>query len=102
LIRSELPVSKRAQEVVREVLLLEERDGARFHGKTGTGTIEDEPPPGLTREARLAWMVGWVELPDRTLVYAMWIEGETADEVRARRTATVDAVLADVGAPARP
>lgn len=99
LVRDELPVSRHAQAVAREVLFKEQRGSARVCGKTGTGTLEDPPPAGLSADARLGWLVGWVEQPDRTIVYAMWVEAQTPDEVRARRQATVDAVLTDLGVP---
>lgn len=48
----DLPVSRQAQDAVREILLLETKGGSRLYGKTGWL---------MARQPDLGWFVGWVE-----------------------------------------
>jgi beta-lactamase class D len=95
LVRGELPASKAAQATVREILLRDERAGARIFGKTGSGPVEDSPL-GFDGPL-LGWLVGWIEQGDRILVYAMWVEAERYEGVRDRREQVVDSVFAALG-----
>ena len=52
LARGELPASERAQTIVREILRLEERNGAILYGKTGW-QFSSKPQRG--------WWAGWVD-----------------------------------------
>ena len=52
--------------------MLEEQDGIRISGKTGTA---NKTP---TRE--LLWLVGFVEREERTVYFALNVEGEEAWE----------------------
>jgi beta-lactamase class D len=100
LLRDELAVSRGAQATVRDVLHQRDQDGAAFFGKTGSGALENLAPEAIhDGGAAVGWMVGWVKLPERTLVYAMWIEAASYQAMYDRRAQLVDAVLADLGAP---
>lgn len=92
LVRGELPVSARAQEVLREVLRREARGGATIFHKTGTGAAEGD--------RWLGWQVGWIERDGRAQVFALWVEDASFDAVRATRERTFEALLADLGVPA--
>jgi beta-lactamase class D len=99
LLAGTLPVSRRAHEVVRAILR-QDGDGPRRGGKTGSGNLEDEVRTRVDTAAPMfGWMVGWIELPDRTVAYAMWIEGPSYAAMAERRTAIVDEVLADLATP---
>lgn len=58
-----LPLSNRSQALVREILLMEEIDGAKFYGKTGWAFDEEKPGIG--------WFVGWVERDGRIFSFAL-------------------------------
>jgi beta-lactamase class D len=96
LVEGELPVSAAAQATVREVLLLEERDGLRFYGKTGSGNLETRAADAPGDGPSVGWMVGWVESRERTWVYAMWVEADTYAAMKERRTTTVADVLGEL------
>ncbi len=97
LVADDLPVSARAHAVVREVLLREERGAARVFGKTGSGRIEE--PTGDDDRTFHGWLVGWIEQPGKTWLFAMWVEADGYEAMRVRRQATLDGVLADLGLP---
>jgi len=94
LAQGQLPVSAKAQEVVREVLLREERDGWKIFHKTGTGPMEDG-------DGTLAWLVGWIEHGAERRAFAMWIEAKDSDAARARREELAEGVWRDLGVPAK-
>ncbi|MBX3495795.1 MAG: class D beta-lactamase [Parvibaculum sp.] len=58
-----LPLSNRSQALVREILLMEEIDGAKLYGKTGWAFYEDKTD--------LGWFVGWVERDGRIFAFAL-------------------------------
>ncbi len=58
-----LPLSNRSQALVREILLLEEIDGAKLYGKTGWAFYEDKTD--------LGWIVGWTERDGRIFSFAL-------------------------------
>lgn len=95
LVEGELPVSERAHQVVREVLLREQRGAARVFGKTGSGRIE--APASDDDQTFHGWLVGWIEQPDATWLFAMWVEGDGYEAMAEEREWTVDGVLADLG-----
>ena len=87
LARGELRVSERSRAMVREILKLEERDGALLYGKTGWATSE-EPDVG--------WWVGWVERGGK--VYAFALNMDMATEAEApKRQQIAKALLAELG-----
>ena len=63
-----LGLSARSTRIVKEILLLEEREDYRLSGKTGTANVTP------TRE--LAWLVGFVEREEEVWFYALNLEGE--------------------------
>ena len=52
LVAADLPVSDRSQEIVRDILLLEQRHGCVLRGKTGSGF--------LAEDRALGWFVGYL------------------------------------------
>jgi len=87
LARGKLAVTPHAQEVVRDISVLERRGSRVLHGKTGSGMAEDG------NGKFLVWQVGWVEDGTQIVPYAAWLEvtGGTFDDARAAR----DALLRD-------
>jgi beta-lactamase class D/beta-lactamase regulating signal transducer with metallopeptidase domain len=88
----ELPLAARTQEILRRILVLDERAGVTLRGKTGTA----EPAEGGT----LAWLVGTVEAPGRRLAYAAVFRGAPADVagIQRHRHAITRRLLARHGA----
>ena len=83
----DLPVSSRSMKIVKEVIVLEEKDAYIYRGKTGSCTPEGEYP--------LGWFVGYVERDDTTYIFATNIQGIEAEGQRARQIGT--AILEHLG-----
>ena len=65
LVQDSLPLPKKVQESVREILLLEAGADWKLYGKTGW---QNAPDRGI------GWLVGWVEKKGRFYVFAMNID----------------------------
>ena len=63
-----LNVSGRSMEIVKEMMVLEEKPTYRLSGKTGTAE--------LTSTKELGWLVGYLEKGKQVYVYALNMEGE--------------------------
>jgi beta-lactamase class D len=68
----ELGISRRATEIVREIMVLRETASCRLSGKTGTAEVTP------TRD--LAWLVGFVECGNDVAFFALNMEGENVWE----------------------
>lgn len=95
LVRDELPVSKQAQAIVREVLKRDPVAGVPHSGKTGTGRVDRVGEPEHSGPMG-GWLVGWIELPRGPVAYAMWVEAPEYEVLRDLRLKTVDGVLGEV------
>lgn len=71
-----LPLSDRSQEMVRDILLMEEMDGAKLYGKTGWLFRDDEVDIG--------WFVGWVEREGKIFSFALNIDMKDKEQVGLR------------------
>ena len=88
----DLPFSKRSQDIVKDIMVVERGDGHVMRAKTGwalAGEGEEGPATG--------WYVGWVESGHETWFFATNIDIEKDADAKARVAATRDALLA-VGA----
>jgi len=66
LINDNLPVSKRSQDLTKQILFREGLpNGWKLYGKTGSGSLDDAHSAG--------WFVGWVEKGDRRIAFAHYI-----------------------------
>ena len=65
LVQNSLPLPKKVQEIVREILLLETGADWKLYGKTGW---QNAPDRGI------GWLVGWVEKKGRVYVFALNID----------------------------
>jgi beta-lactamase class D len=72
----DLPFSQRSLDIVKEIIILEATDDAVYRGKTGLCMTEDGREWG--------WFVGYIERDDTVHIFALNIEGKTADGWRAR------------------
>jgi beta-lactamase class D len=77
LAQEKLPVSARAQAIVRDILKLEVKDGRTLYAKTGWGGIEKDQQIGL-------W-TGWVEEGGKVSAFALNIDMNTVDDARKRQ-----------------
>lgn len=95
LVQGELPVSPANAAALATVSLLEERDGHRLHGKTGSGPTEDGNMDGPFA----GWLVGWVERPDAAPVaYALFVSGPSFEAIAAFRGEMARSFLRRIGA----
>ena len=76
----ELPLSRRAMDIVLDLIVLDRRDDVVFRGKTGSCRGEENDPD-------LGWFVGSVERADGVKVFAVNVLGEKAWGTVARRIA---------------
>jgi bla regulator protein BlaR1 len=78
----ELPFSKRTQDIVRDIMVVERRGDAVLRGKTGTGG-------DLKRDiANLGWFVGYVTRGPKTYVFATRLRSATNASGRKAREIT--------------
>jgi beta-lactamase class D len=89
LARNELPLSTETQAAVREILLLEEKDGRRLYGKTGWAFAEGG--------GGLGWFVGWTEWDGEVRAFALNMD-MTEDEQAALRIPLAKTFLEELGA----
>lgn len=83
-----LLASKRSLDIVKAMILIEEKDGARLYGKTGW--LFDATP-------QIGWWVGWVERGGKIKSFALNIDIKTPEDAKKRETLG-RALLAKVGA----
>jgi beta-lactamase class D len=76
LAQGQLPLSPRSQRIVRDILRLEEKDGAALFAKTGWASGPHPPMIG--------WWVGWVEREGRVYSFALNIDMASADDTAKR------------------
>jgi beta-lactamase class D len=86
--RGVLPVSKRAQELVRDILPVTKVGDATIRAKSGLLGAEIGKPS-------LGWLVGWAEKGGSTTVFAMNIDVRDSSHIAARMTVTQQC-LADI------
>ncbi len=75
LVQNRLPLSKKTQESVREILLLETGPEWKLYGKTGW---QNAPGQGV------GWFVGWVEQKGRRYVFALNLDITAPADAAAR------------------
>ena len=75
----DLPFSQRSLDIVKEIIVLEATDDAVYRGKTGSCMAEDWREWG--------WFVGYIERSDTAHIFALNIEGRTANGRQARKIA---------------
>lgn len=79
--RGVLPVSKRSQDLVRDILPVTKVGDATIHAKSGLLGAEVGKPS-------LGWMVGWVEKGPQQTVFAMNMDVRDPGQIPARMTVT--------------
>ena len=94
LYHSQLPVSKRSIEIVKEIMTLEVAPDYKLCAKTGGGP--------LAEDRYLGWFVGYVETRDNVYFFALNIDGESYNAIRDRRLDLVKEILTDLGCLRRP
>ena len=86
--RGTLPVSKRSQDLVRDILPVTKVGDSIIRAKSGLLGAEQGKPS-------LGWMVGWVEKGSSTTVFAMNMDCKEQSHIAARMT-VVQQCLADI------
>ena len=72
-----LPVSKRSQSAVRDIMRLEDLDGRTLYGKTGWAV----------RPRQIGWWTGWVERDGKPIAFALNIDMASAADAPTRAAA---------------
>ena len=83
-----LPVSKRSQELTRDILTVTKVGDATIRAKSGLLGAEQGKPS-------LGWMVGWVEKGSQQTVFAMNMDCKEQSHIAARMT-VVQQCLGDI------
>jgi beta-lactamase class D len=89
LAEGELPMSQRAQRLVRKALVLEKKKGYTVYAKTGSSRPLRDP---------VSWWVGWVERQGRPTAYFAMNFTPTPSMLYAESFAIARAILAEAGA----
>ena len=87
LAQRKLPVSERAQKIVRDILKIEVKDGRALFAKTGWA---------VAREPQIGWWTGWVEDGDKISAFALNIDMASVDDAR-KRPEIGKAIMAKLG-----
>lgn len=74
----QLPISKRAQDLVKDMLRVETRTGRTLYAKSGWC---------FSTKPQIGWWVGWVEAPDRVDTFALNMDMASAEDAPRRITA---------------
>ena len=64
LVRGTLPVSQNAMEMSKRILFLEEINGWKLYGKTGSGN---------QMNVKQGWFIGWIEKNDQSIVFVNYM-----------------------------
>jgi len=88
--RGVLPVSKRSQDLVRDILPVTKVGDATIRAKSGLLGAEQGKPS-------LGWLVGWAEKGPEQTVFAMNMDCKEPSHIAARMTVTQQC-LTDIGA----
>lgn len=88
LARQDLPASPRSQSIVRDILRIEEKDGAALFAKTGWFT---------SAEPNIGWWVGWVERGGKVYAFALNIDMSSMEDAP-KRLEIGRKLLAELGA----
>jgi beta-lactamase class D len=75
LARQELPASARAQNLVRDIVRLEQRDGRILYGKTGWR---------FSSKPQLGWWTGWIEQDETVTGFSLNIDMHSAADAAKR------------------
>lgn len=94
--RAALPVSKRSQELTRDILPVEKADEAVIRYKTGLIGIDDRTEAGKVRPS-IGWLVGWAEKAGQQTVFALNLDIREPRHTAARMK-IAQLCLADIGA----
>lgn len=94
--RGVLPVSKRSQDLTRDILPVEKVGDAVIRSKSGLIGVDDRTQAGHVN-ASVGWLVGWVEKGSAHTVFAMNLDIRTPRHMADRMTMTKQ-LLADIGA----
>jgi beta-lactamase class D len=94
--RGALPVSKRAQDLTRDILPVTKVGDAVIRFKTGLVGIDDKTETESVH-ASVGWLVGWVEKGERATVFALNLDIREEHHTAARMR-LAQACLTDIGA----
>lgn len=81
--------SERSTAIVEAIIEREKGDGYVFRGKTGGGQLENG--------RRIGWLVGWIELGERTFTYALNLEADSYQEIWSARVELPRKILSGLG-----
>lgn len=91
LINDELPVSKKSQEMTKNILFVGElSNGWKIYGKTGTGNLVNVD--GIShKDLQFGWFVGWLSKGNRTITFVNYLEDKEKQDNLAGPRAKKDA-----------
>lgn len=90
LYENKLPLSQRSIDIVKKIMILDQKDDYQVRAKTGSG------PVGKDSKEFIGWYVGYTTQGQKNYGFAVCIFGDSFDFVRSRRIKVTQKVLADV------
>jgi beta-lactamase class D len=93
--RRALDVSKRSQDLTRDILPATKVGGAIIRAKSGLIGVDDKSPNGAV--ASVGWLVGWAERDSKETVFALNVDVREPRHI-ASRAKLAQQLLADIGA----
>jgi beta-lactamase class D len=94
--RGVLPVSKRSQELTRDILPVEKAGEAIIRSKSGLVGVDDRTAAGGARPS-IGWLVGWAEKGSAQTVFALNLDIREPRHIAARMP-LAQQLLGDIGA----
>lgn len=91
LIHSKLAASKKAQELTRKILYVEDLPGSwALYGKTGGGYVANSDGT-LNQNKHIGWFIGWIEKGERKIIFAHYVEVDESKEFTSGKQAKAGA-----------
>lgn len=87
----DLELKPETNKAVKSMMLLEETDAYRLHGKTGTGMPKDGTWSG--------WLVGFVEAADKTFIFAIHADADSYPALQVMRLSILKDSMTHLGVP---
>jgi beta-lactamase class D len=93
--RGALEISKRSQDLARDIIPLAKVGGAIIRAKSGLIGVDDKSPNGSV--ASVGWLVGWAERDGKETMFALNVDVREPRHI-ASRAKLAQQLLADIGA----
>jgi beta-lactamase class D len=85
-----LPTSQKSHELTSNILFIEDLNGWKLYGKTGSGDfVNDDGSKNAQRQ--IGWFIGWIRKDDQKIIFAHYVEDEKILDYSSGRMAKEEA-----------